>query len=516
MKTVETVCPNCQKELTTKLFAVESSSTHTVRCRFCGFDFSIDAGGAVVEKGAPRHQEPVRKKVIGIQHGKRRLELDIPEGTREYELLERMEKTLQRKLSKGRPRDNGREMESGSPPPDDREKEIEGRKGSDRKGPERVPDHPEYEPLDRAGEHGIPGGPYEPYPGDGPIPPEHAYPYGPYPVFPGGFPLKRKMPLKEKFFYGLSVLFIFLFFSSAFVFFAFPSNSVSSGETADIAGTVTNETGAAVAGAVVTIEGTNLSGTTDSNGTFVLEDVETGKQTIVVTAEGYRNFSFTTYLLAQDWNFEYDGTEEFEFRLSRDRDVAEDKTDHIKGQANLLTTASVLYLVLVLAGMLFVYRKDNFVRTVAIFGAGVLLAFFLMVVFFEVSISLFAILYFPVGIIVTLGLKGEFEFYRHFGRTGFGPGPGYVGKVPPDRYPGDGEIRHEDTRAGEKRSGEAPRRIKYSELYPPGKRGPEDTGKDHTRDPANEVSGNDLPGKEGPGNDDPEVPGDRSGDRKKT
>ncbi len=86
-----------------------------VLCRFCQFRFSIDGKGAVVEKGDMATQDLGRKKVIGIHHGKKRLTVDIPEGTKEYEILEKMEERIQEKVSRRREEDRRRQMERGGP-----------------------------------------------------------------------------------------------------------------------------------------------------------------------------------------------------------------------------------------------------------------------------------------------------------------------------------------------------------------------------------------------------------------
>ena len=519
MKTVKTTCPNCLKELTTKLFAVESSSTHTVLCRFCQFRFSIDGKGAVVEKGDMATQDLGRKKVIGIQHGKKRLTVDIPEGTKEYELLEKMEERIQEKVSRRREEDRRRQMERGGPT----EKKDAGREtrreGVDDGGAAKrkfgigddMPPHDEWDERDLKSP---PQGPYDPRPREAPWT-HPGYDYrgrGPRPSFPDGFSLKKKMPLKEKIFYALSLIFAFFFFIFAVGYYMFSSEGMVSEEEMDISGVVTNETGGAVAGALVSVEGANRSTTTDENGSFALKDVETGKRTILVRAPGYRNFSFTTYLLGQNLNFDYDGTGDFEFQLSRDRKITEDKTDDIKRQANFLSVVSILYLVLVLLGLVFVYRKKDFMKTVGIFVFGILLSFSLMAVLLEVTLSFLAFLYFPLAVLLVVMLKGEFESHKRFPGDGFYPGSEHYPWGPPYQHPERGREEQERERVEERGQDKSPRRIKYSEQFRKRRQVSEETRKSHRKVsgnggfekkggkkdvPETEVRKKDVPGKEG-------------------
>jgi len=59
-----------------------------------------------------------------------------------------------------------------------------------------------------------------------------------------------------------------------------------------IAGKVTDaETDAAIGGAMVAVEGTSLSATTDANGDYTIADVAEGTYTVTASAEGYENAS---------------------------------------------------------------------------------------------------------------------------------------------------------------------------------------------------------------------------------
>lgn len=58
-----------------------------------------------------------------------------------------------------------------------------------------------------------------------------------------------------------------------------------------LTGTVVDaNTGKAVSGATVTLEGQNQSATTDSDGTFKIDGVSAGNYEISVTANGYKDF----------------------------------------------------------------------------------------------------------------------------------------------------------------------------------------------------------------------------------
>ncbi len=57
--------------------------------------------------------------------------------------------------------------------------------------------------------------------------------------------------------------------------------------TGNLAGTVTDESGNPIAGATVTIQGTNISTTTDSAGHFLLENVSTGPHNLTISREGF-------------------------------------------------------------------------------------------------------------------------------------------------------------------------------------------------------------------------------------
>ncbi len=59
--------------------------------------------------------------------------------------------------------------------------------------------------------------------------------------------------------------------------------------TGSIEGTVDNEEGAVISGATVTVEGTDLSATTDGEGDYVLENVPTGDQEVTASADGYHS-----------------------------------------------------------------------------------------------------------------------------------------------------------------------------------------------------------------------------------
>ncbi len=54
-----------------------------------------------------------------------------------------------------------------------------------------------------------------------------------------------------------------------------------------IKGTVKNEDGSAIEGAVVSVEGTDLSATTDASGCYLLENVPIGDQEVTASADGY-------------------------------------------------------------------------------------------------------------------------------------------------------------------------------------------------------------------------------------
>ncbi len=58
-------------------------------------------------------------------------------------------------------------------------------------------------------------------------------------------------------------------------------------ETGNIEGTVKDEDGAAIEGATVVVEGTDLSATTDADGYYLLEDVPMGDQDVTASADGY-------------------------------------------------------------------------------------------------------------------------------------------------------------------------------------------------------------------------------------
>ncbi len=63
--------------------------------------------------------------------------------------------------------------------------------------------------------------------------------------------------------------------------------------TGTIEGTVNDEDGAAIEGATVVVEETDLSATTDSKGHYFLENVPTGEQEVTASADGYQSETAT-------------------------------------------------------------------------------------------------------------------------------------------------------------------------------------------------------------------------------
>ena len=55
----------------------------------------------------------------------------------------------------------------------------------------------------------------------------------------------------------------------------------------NVSGVVTDENGAPIAGATITVQGTNISTTTDSAGHFLLENVSAGQHTILIGRNGF-------------------------------------------------------------------------------------------------------------------------------------------------------------------------------------------------------------------------------------
>ena len=71
--------------------------------------------------------------------------------------------------------------------------------------------------------------------------------------------------------------------------------------TGTIAGTVTDtNTGAGIAGASVTVEGSGLSGTTAENGSYTIADVPEGTHTVTASAEGYESQSKENVVVEAD------------------------------------------------------------------------------------------------------------------------------------------------------------------------------------------------------------------------
>jgi len=430
MKSITTTCPSCQKEVKAKLFAAESSPTHSLTCRFCHFRFSIDSEGELVDDGG------------------------LFPGQGEHESLTDLEDRLIRDLIR-----ESQGEEPGERPPEREE-------GTPRKdAPGYHP--PAYQDVRRE---------EQAYPKRAP-PHQQVYrerpwtPQGgkeewdrPYPPRQGGISLRKRMPFGEKAFYGLSIMFLFFFLIQAASFATLPPGDLTSMDKTDIQGSVTNETGAAVEGAQVSIAGiTNLTTTTNANGSFGLRNVPVGEQTILVRAEGYGNLNFTTYLL--ELSLEHDGTEDFEFRLSSEKDVVEDKTDEIESQIKFMAIMAILYLVIVSTGVVFVYRKNDFNRTIGIFLSGTILSILLLLSRYETTASAIAFYYFPAAILFTLMLRKEFVFYRTMPeKLRFSELP--PGMQRPPWEPGGGEDWNRELNRGGPEEKEKPAvRMKYSEVY---------------------------------------------------
>jgi hypothetical protein len=71
---------------------------------------------------------------------------------------------------------------------------------------------------------------------------------------------------------------------------------VPSTDHLELRGRVLDDTSAPVVDALVEIQGSSNSGRTDGEGNFTLTDVPVGKTTLVVTKEGYKTSTFTTYV----------------------------------------------------------------------------------------------------------------------------------------------------------------------------------------------------------------------------
>lgn len=67
--------------------------------------------------------------------------------------------------------------------------------------------------------------------------------------------------------------------------------AVEPAATGEVAGTVSDATGAGVADATVEVAESDVMTTSDTNGNYTLEDVQTGEQEVVVSAEGYYDMS---------------------------------------------------------------------------------------------------------------------------------------------------------------------------------------------------------------------------------
>ncbi|HID71193.1 MAG TPA: hypothetical protein EYP29_00415, partial [Thermoplasmata archaeon] len=239
----------------------------------------------------------------------------------------------------------------------------------------------------------------------------------PYPFPPAYIKIKKKAPLREKIFYGLSGMVIFLFFIFAAVYYSLPRLETS-WDRMEISGKVKEESGQPVKNAVVLIDDTNISNVTNSEGYFRLDNVERGKHTIVVKAEGYGNFSFTTFIFGM--GLEDDGTEEFNFKISKEN-VEIDKTEDIKRRANFTSAVSIFYLVLVLVAIFYVHRKESFIKTGGFFLFCILLSFIFMGLGYGYLVSPFAFLYFVLATLFLLSLKKEFEIQKRLKMEGMVP-----------------------------------------------------------------------------------------------
>src|ERR1700753_1055569 len=67
----------------------------------------------------------------------------------------------------------------------------------------------------------------------------------------------------------------------------------SSAQNRDVIGTVTDETGKPLAGATVTIKGTNITATTDDKGNFHLNTGNTLKPVLTISFVGYDNYEYS-------------------------------------------------------------------------------------------------------------------------------------------------------------------------------------------------------------------------------